>query len=91
MLPPATKGTLETKVTDKVALNGTVRAAFGTKDFEGSERWIMLGLSGVVLRGAPPVVADASPAPMPPGIVLDPADAEELFVLTKKGTPVTIK
>ena len=89
--PPAAKGTIEIKVTDKVALNGTVRAAFGTKDFEGSERWIMLGLSGVVLRGVPPVVADASPAPMPPGIVLDPADAEELFVLTKKGTPVTIK
>jgi len=28
---------------------------------------------------------------MPPGIAVDPADAEEIFVLTTKGTPVTIK
>jgi len=113
-LPPAAaQGAVETKVTDKVAMKGSVRAAFGTKDFEGSERWVMLGVSGVVLRGAPtppPATAEASapaaalpegvaaaatPAPkappMPPGIVLDPADAEEIFVLTTRGTPVTIK
>jgi len=91
-LPPsAAKGLIEAKVTDKVAMNGTVRAAFGTKDFEGSERWIMLGVSGVLLRGAPPAGADGSAPAMPPGIVLDPADAEEIFVLTNKGTPVTIK
>ncbi|MEI6278879.1 MAG: LysM peptidoglycan-binding domain-containing protein [Verrucomicrobiae bacterium] len=91
-LPPsASKGTLETKVTDKVAMKGSVRAAFGTKDFEGSERWIMLGVAGVVLRGVPPAGEDGSTPPMPPGIAVDPADAEEIFVLTTKGTPVTIK
>lgn len=120
-LPPAAnQGAVETKVTDKVAMKGNVRAAFGTKDFEGSERWVMLGVSGVVLRGAPtpppaPAETAAAPAaspladanatpaatpaatpppsapPMPPGIVLDPAHAEEIFVLTTRGTPVTIK
>lgn len=114
-LPPAaTQGAVESKVADKVAMKGNVRAAFGTKDFEGSERWVMLGVGGVVLRGAPtppPTPAAATPAdspaaganattsatpsasapPMPPGIVLDPAHAEEIFVLTTRGTPVTIK
>ncbi|MEI6033998.1 MAG: LysM peptidoglycan-binding domain-containing protein [Verrucomicrobiae bacterium] len=91
-LPPsAAKGTVETKVTDKIAMNGTVRAAFGTKDFEGSERSVILGIPGVMLRGTPPAAADSTLPPMPSGIVLDPAEAEEIFVLTTKGTPVTIK
>lgn len=106
------KGPVETKVADKVAMKGSVRAAFGTKDFEGSERWVLLGTSGVVLRGAPvkepaapagqaaagpeaaPAETPAAPAtevPMPPGIILSPSDAEEVFVLTARGTPVTIK
>jgi hypothetical protein len=41
-------------------------------------------------EGAVPTPAPTTP-PMPPGIVLDPADAEEIFVLTTRGTPVTIK
>jgi len=91
-LPPAAaKGSLETKVADKVAMKGSVRAAFGTKDYEGSDRWLMLGAAGIVLRGAPAPAADGTTPPMPPGIVLDPADAEEIFVLTTRGTPVTIK
>ena len=107
------KSAVETKVTDKVAMKGSVRAAFGTKDFDGSDRWLMLGVSGVVLRGAPTPppapasaqaptagqpdsspaapVADATPVPMPPGIILEPGDVEEVFVLTTRGTPVTIK
>lgn len=91
-LPPsAGKGTVETKVADKVAMKGSVRAAFGTKDYEGSDRWLMLGAAGIVLRGAPAAADDGTIPPMPPGIVLDPADAEEIFVLTTRGTPVTIK
>lgn len=91
-LPPAAaKGTVETKVADKVAMKGSVRAAFGTRDYEGSDRWLMLGASGIVLRGTPAPAADGTTPPMPPGIVLDPADAEEIFVLTTRGTPVTIK
>lgn len=91
-LPPAAaSGNVTTKVSDKLAMKGNARVAFGTKDYDGSDRWIMLGLAGVVLRGTPPPAADGSPAPMPPGIVLDPADAGEIFVLTTRGTPVTIK
>lgn len=91
-LPPAAaSGTVQTKVNDKLAMKGSARVAFGTKDYEGSDRWVMLGLSGVVIRGVPAPAADGTEVPMPPGIVLDPADASEIFVLTTRGTPVTIK
>ncbi len=91
-LPPAaSSGTVETKVNDKLAMKGSTRVAFGTKDYDGSDRWIMLGLAGVALRGTPAPAADGTQPPMPPGIVLDPADAGEIFVLTTRGTPVTIK
>lgn len=91
-LPPAASaGTLQTKVGDKLAMKGNTRVAFGTKDYEGSERWVMLGLGGVILRGTPPPADDGAEVPMPPGIVLAPADASELYVFTTRGTPVTIK
>jgi len=91
-LPPAAStGTVQTKVSDKLAMKGNARVAFGTKDYEGSDRWVMLGMAGVVLRGTPPPADDGSETPMPPGIVLDPADASEIYVFTARGTPVTIK
>lgn len=91
-LPPAAaKGSVETKVSDKIAMKGNMRAAFGTKDFEGSERWIMLATSGIVVRGVPAAGADGVTPAMPPGIIVEVSDIEDLFVLTSKGTPVTIK
>ncbi|MEI8386661.1 MAG: LysM peptidoglycan-binding domain-containing protein [Verrucomicrobiota bacterium] len=91
-LPPAAStGTVQTKVGDKLAMKGNTRVAFGTKDYEGSDRWVMLGLGGVTLRGTPPPAEDGTEVPMPSGIVLDPADASEIYVFTTRGTPVTIK
>jgi LysM repeat protein len=91
-LPPAAStGTVQTKVSDKLAMKGNARVAFGTKDYEGSDRWVMLGLAGVTLRGTPPPADDGSEVPMPAGIILDPADASEIYVFTTRGTPVTIK
>ena len=91
-LPPAAStGVVQTKVSDKLAMKGSARVAFGTKDYEGSDRAVMLGLAGVVLRGTPPPAEDGTEAPLPPGIVLAPEDAAEIYVLTARGTPVTIK
>ena len=91
-LPPAAAtGTVPMKVGDKLAMKGNTRVAFGTKDYEGSDRWVMLGLGGLTLRGTPPPADDGSEVPMPAGIVLDPADASEIYVFTTRGTPVTIK
>jgi len=91
-LPPAAStGTVQAKVGDKLAMKGNTRVAFGTKDYEGSDRWVMLAPGGVTLRGTPPPADDGSEVPMPSGIVLAPADASEIYVFTTRGTPVTIK
>jgi LysM repeat protein len=91
-LPPAAStGTVQTKVGEKLAMKGSARVAFGTKDYDGADRMLMLGVAGVTLRGTPPPAADGTEAPMPAGIVLDPADAAEIYILTTRGTPVTIK
>lgn len=91
-LPPsASAGAVQTKVGDKLAMKGNTRVAFGTKDYEGSDRWVMLALGGVTLRGTPPPAEDGAEAPLPSGVILSPADAAEIYVFTTRGTPVTIK
>lgn len=80
---PSSKPT-ETKVADKFALKGPNRVAFGHKDYPSAERWVMLSTSAVAIRSQP---EGAAP---PPGIVVSPADLEEIFLLVSRGTPVTI-
>ena len=75
---------LETKVGDKIALQGSNRVAFGDKNYPGADRWIMLATSGIAIRALP---EGAAP---PPGILVAPADLEEIFLLVSRGTPVTI-
>lgn len=82
---PGTTGAGERKVTEKFALKGTTRVAFGQRDYSESERWIMLGGGGLAIRSAP---EGADP---PPGIVVAAGAMEEIFVLVSRGTPVTIK
>lgn len=80
----------KTAVSDKFMLKGSGRIPFGAKDYESGDRWIMLGSGGLAIRGMPAPGADGQKPPVPPGIVLSPGDAAELFVLVTKGTPVTI-
>ncbi|MEI6339712.1 MAG: LysM peptidoglycan-binding domain-containing protein [Verrucomicrobiota bacterium] len=80
------KAAIKTKVTDKLALQGSTRVAFGDKNYSACERWLMLGQSGLVIRSQP-----AADGPAPAGIILAPADMEEVFVLVSPGAPVTIK
>ena len=82
-IPP---GAAPTKVSDKFALQGSNRVAFGEKNYAGSERWIMLGSGGLAIRGIP----EGSDSP-PPGIILLQEEMEEIFLLVSRGTPVTIK
>ncbi|HEY5706830.1 MAG TPA: LysM peptidoglycan-binding domain-containing protein [Terrimicrobiaceae bacterium] len=77
--------TVQTKVTDKVAMLDTKRVAFGDKNYSGSERSIMLSSAGHVIRG---LVEGATP---PPGIIVAQPDIEEIFLLVSRGTPVTIQ
>jgi LysM repeat protein len=84
---PAGSGRLQTKVTDKIALKGSKRVAFGDKNYFGSERLIMLGSGGLSIRGLP----EGSENTPPPGIIVSQPDIEEIFVLVSRGTPVNIQ
>ena len=80
---PASKP-VDTKVAEKMALKGSQRVAFGDRSYPEADRWIMLGTSAVAIRSP-----KDNEAP-PPGIVVSPADLEEIFLLVSRGTPVTI-
>ena len=84
-------GAIETKVAAKEAVKGTARISFGSKDYEGSERRVVLAASGTTIRAVPTADPAKADAPAPAGILLDPADADEVYFLTTRGTPVTIK
>ena len=80
-------GALETKVKEKEAVKGANRISFGSKDYEGCERHVLLSAGGTIRAVDPEKTGDAAPA----GILLDPTDADEIYFLTTRGTPVTIK
>ena len=87
-LPSSARGKdpVATQVKEKVALKGSERVAFGGRDYAGSERWILLGLTNAIIRSA---ATDGS-AP-PPGIIVSQEDIEEIFPLVARGTSVTIR
>lgn len=93
-LPATARGKqpVSTKVTDKVAVNGTQRVAFGARDYLGSERWIMLGVPNAIIRGKLDIdPATGQPPATPPGIILSQENMDEIFPLVSRGTPVTIQ
>ncbi|CAN5640363.1 hypothetical protein BH09VER1_BH09VER1_15930 [soil metagenome] len=82
---PSTPPGGKAKVQDKFALHGTTRVAFGSKEYSGAERAVLLP-GGLVLRGVP----DGTPGPYPAGLVVSNSDIGEIFLLVSRGTPVTI-
>jgi hypothetical protein len=82
-IPGAAKP-LETKVSDKIALKGSNRVAFGDKHYPEADRWIMLQAPGLAIRSVP------EGAPTPPGVVVSPEALGEIYLLVSRGTPVTI-
>ena len=84
---PGVSTSAQTKVVDKIALQGSNRVAFGDKNYSGSERWVMLGSSGLAIRGLP----EGAGTTPPPGIIVAQPDIEEIFLLVSRGTPVTIQ
>jgi LysM repeat protein len=78
------------KAREKIAWAEGVRVAFGEKKYLGSSRWIAINGSGITLYSEtnPQTPNVQKPAT---GIMLGPADMEELFALVVKDTPVTVK
>jgi LysM repeat protein len=81
-----------TAVRDRTASRDGAAIAFGSPGYAGAERTINLERSGLALEELPPPSDDpASQAAMPTGLLLESADLRELFLLVKKGTPVSIE
>ena len=87
-VPPVKKGMekvpIAAKVGEKIAWRNGARVVFGTKEYEGSERWVEIGAKGYTLYtegGQKPTA----------GIGFAPDDMEELSTLLTKNVPVTIQ
>jgi LysM repeat protein len=91
-VPSLKTGTaMQSEVTDKLALAGSNRVTFDSRDYIGSDRWIMLKQSSVVIRGLPEAPAGGQPAAVPPGVVVSQEAIEEIFPLLSRGDAVTIQ
>jgi LysM repeat protein len=78
------------KVHEKIAWAAGTRVAFGSKNYLGSSRWIVLTQSGLTLFSE---TNSHNPNIQKPnsGIMLAAPDMEEIFALIAKDTPVTIQ
>ncbi len=78
------------KMREKIAWSDGIRVAFGEKKYLGSSRWIVINDNGITLYSE---TNPQTPNAQKPGngIMLGPADMEELFALVAKDTPVIFK
>jgi LysM repeat protein len=78
------------RVHEKIAWAGGTRVAFGTKNYMGSSRWIVVNHPGVVLFSETNPQAPNIQKPNA-GIMLTPPDMEELFALVGRDTPIIVQ
>lgn len=78
------------KVSEKIAWFAGARVGFGDKHYLGSSRWIVTNHSGLIIFSETNTPAPNAPKPAT-GIMLGPADLEELFALVSKSTPVVVE
>jgi LysM repeat protein len=78
------------KTREKIAWSDGVRVAFGEKKYLGSSRWIVINDGGITLYSETNAQTPNTQKPGT-GIMLGPADMEELFALVAKDTPVIVK
>jgi len=81
---------MATEVTEKFAMKGNQRVAFGGADYTGAERTIQLG-RGLTIRAMPEPAEEGAQVAIPAGMVLARPEMEEIFSLVRRGTPVTIQ
>lgn len=78
------------KMREKIAWSDGIRVAFGEKKYLGSSRWIVINDNGITLYSE---TNSQTPNAQKPGtgMMLGPADMEELFALVVRDTPVIVK
>lgn len=90
-LPSGTKPVeTKTRITEKAAFRDGKRVTFGTKEYAGSARWIILAQPGYTIFAESPAGTTGAAAKPPTGLGLSEGDMEELHALVGNGLPVTI-
>ncbi len=80
----------KTKILEKAAFRDGKRVTFGTKEYAGSARWIILSQPGYTIFAESPAGTAGAGAKPPTGLGLSEGDMEELHTLVGNGLPVTI-
>ena len=91
-LAPKQPARINTKVAEIMAWRDGHRVGFGTKEYQGSTRWIRIAQPGYTLFAAPSP-GTPNPGGVPPpatGLALLPSEVEELSGLVNTKTAVTI-
>jgi len=87
-VPPVKKGMekvpIPAHVGEKIAWRNGARVAFGTPEYDGSERWVEIGVKGYTL------FTEGGQKP-PGGIGFAPDDMEEISTLLAKNVPVVVQ
>jgi LysM repeat protein len=78
----------QVQVTDCVVEADGKRVTYGQNGYAEGRRTVMLSSPGAPVSGAD---ENAPAAQLPPGIIVKHADMPEVFVLLRRGVPVTIK
>jgi len=80
------------EVREKIAWKNGKRLRIEDPEFAGSARWVMTSLPGLTLYSAPGEGIDVPAQDIPPtGLGLTFPDMDEIAVLVRRGTPVTIE
>jgi LysM repeat protein len=90
-LPGGSKPTeTKTKILEKAAFRDGKRVTFGSKEYAGSARWIILSQPGYTIFAESPAGTPGAAAKPPTGLGLSEGDMEELHTLVGNGLPVTL-
>ncbi len=90
-LPGGTKPVeTKTRIAEKAAFRDGKRVTFGTKEYAGSARWIILAQPGYTIFAETPAGTPGAAAKPPTGLGLSEGDMEELHALVGNSQPVTI-
>jgi len=85
--PPRTSAPLSGRVREKIAWRNGQEVGLGSKDYEGSARWVEVGVADYTLYSK----GEDNAAKPAGGIELSQDDMEELSTLLNKNIPVTIE
>ena len=86
------RAAVQGKVAEKIAWKDGKRLRIGDPEYSASARWVMTTLSGITLYSAPAEGIEVPAPDIPPGgLGIAFPDMDEIAVLVRRGTPITLK